>query len=417
MKPLLINTSDIHGGAARAAYRLHQGLQQIDINSKMLVQKKISNDTSVIGIKANIKGPRASKWNFMSVARYLTDRLPLIYYNYRNFQQIDWSPQWVPNNIHLKINEINPDIVNLHWICQGFIPIQEIAKIKQPLVWTLHDMWAFTGGCHYSETCYRFKHMCGKCPQLSSNKETDLSNWVWKRKKKYWENIDFTIVTPSNWLATCARSSSLFQDKEIEVIPNGIDLQKFKPINKNEARKALKLPLDKNLILFGAMNSTHDQRKGFQFLKPAIEILSKDLNFETIIFGNNGQSRQENISIPTNYLGYIPDDHLSLLYSSADIMIVPSVQEAFGQTASEAMACGTPVVSFNSTGLIDIVKHKENGYLAKPFDTEDLAKGMEWIVEHDKRKKKLSDTSRKYVEENFELKSVAKRYADLYSKL
>ncbi|WP_406659835.1 glycosyltransferase family 4 protein [Methanolobus sp. ZRKC3] len=415
MKPLLLNTSDIQGGAARAAYRLHQGLQQIDVESKMLVQKKSSNDNSVIGPKTNIKGPRSSTWNIMAVGRYLVDRLPLIYYDPHNFKQIDWSPQWLPNNIHRKINKLNPDVVHFHWICQGFVPVQEVAKIKQPIVWTLHDMWAFTGGCHYNGTCDRYKDKCGSCPQLGSNKENDLSKRVWKHKKECWDDLDFTVVTPSHWLANCARSSSLFEDKKIEVIPNGLDLQKFKPVAKDEARKALNLPLDKNLILFGALNSTQDKRKGFQYLKSAISILSEDLDFEAIVFGNSSGGDQ--LDIPVNYMGRLPDNMLTSIYSAADVFVAPSVQDNLPNTIMESLACGTPSVAFDIGGMSDMIVHKENGYLAKPFDVEDLAKGIEWVVEQDQRKKYLSEASRKYVENNFELKSVAKQYADLYSKL
>jgi glycosyltransferase involved in cell wall biosynthesis len=415
MKPLLINTSDLQGGAARAAYRLHRGLQQIDIESQMFVQKKTSNDVSVTGPRATIKGPQNSVWNPIAVCRYIIDRLPLIRYNYRNFHQINWSPQWIPNDIHKKINKIDPDIVHLHWICQGFIPIQEIAKIKQPVVWTLHDMWAFTGGCHVG-ACEKYKYQCGSCPQLASKNENDVSQWVWKRKKRYWDDLDFTVVTPSHWLANCASSSSLLGDKRIEVIPNGLDLQKFRPVDKDDARKALKLPVDKSLILFGAMNSTKDKNKGFNYLISAIDMLSEDSGIEAIVFGNSGN--EDTFKIRSNYLGYISDDkHLSLLYSAADVFVAPSLQENLSNTVMESLACGTPSVAFDVGGMSDLIVHKENGYLARSFDVEDLARGIEWVVGQDQRKKQLSEASRKYVENNFELKSVARRYADLYSEL
>ena len=409
MKTLLINSSDVRGGAARASYRLHQGLEQVGINSTMLVQDKRSTDISVIG-------PKLIGWKGVGVNyifRYVVDKLPLLLYP--KHQTIVWSPQWLPNKIHKKINRLNPDIVHFHWICDGFIPIQEVAKIKQPLIWTLHDMWPFTGGCHYNGTCDRYMYECGKCPQLGSDKEKDLSHWVWSRKKKFWANLDLTVVTPSRWLANCARSSSLFGDKRIEVIPNGLDLQKFKPIDQLKAKKDLNLPVNKNLILFGAMKSTTDKRKGFQYLKSAINVLSDDFDFEAIVFGNS--CKDDLLNIPINYMGYFPDNMLTKLYSAADVMVVPSIQEAFGQTASEAMACGTSVVAFAATGLLDIVEHKKNGYLAKPFNTDDLARGIEWIVENDHRKKVLSENSRKYVEKNFELKYIAKKYADLYSQM
>ncbi|ADE35624.1 glycosyltransferase family 4 protein [Methanohalophilus mahii] len=406
MNPLLINTSDIHGGAARAAYRLHQGMQQIGMNSKMLVQKKSSADNSVIGPKFNF-------WNKLSGVRNLADRFPL--QMYRGFQNTPWSPQWLPNNIDKKIDRIEPDIVHLHWICGGFVPISQVAKIKQPIVWTLHDMWAFTGGCHYNGTCDKYKQECGGCQQLGSNREDDLSRWVWRRKKKYWEDLDFTVVTPSNWLADCARSSSLFEDKRIEVIPNGLDLQKYKPVDKEEAREALNLPQDKNLVLFGAMNSTKDKRKGFQYLKAAINMLSEDLEFEAIVFGNSGSDDQ--LDIPVNYLGRIPDNMLTSVYSAADMFVAPSLQDNLPNTVMEALACGTPSVAFDIGGMSDMIVHKENGYLAKPFDTEDMAKGMEWVVASDQRKQKLSEGSRKYVENKFELEHIARKYTNLYSEI
>ncbi|RNI15814.1 glycosyltransferase [Methanohalophilus sp. RSK] len=415
MKPLLISTSDLQGGAARAAYRLHEGLQQIDVPSKMLVQKKTGTDCSVIGPKSNLKGPRASSWNSMAVIRYILDRLPLAYYDFRNFKEMDWSPQWLPNNIHKKINKLDPDVVNLHWVCQGFMPVQEIAKIKQPLVWTLHDMWAFTGGCHYNGTCDRYKDLCGSCPQLDSDREGDLSRWVWGRKKKYWDDLDFTVVTPSNWLANSALSSSLFENKRIEVIPNGLDLQKYKPVDKEKARKDLNLPMDKNLILFGAMNSTNDTRKGFHYLKSATSMLSEDLEFEGIVFGNSGKGDQ--VDIPINYLGRLPDDLLNSVYSAADVFVAPSVQDNLPNTVMEALACGTPCVAFDVGGMSDMIVHRENGYLAKPFDVDDLVRGLEWVVGNDQRKQYLSEAARKYVEDNFELTHIARKYTDLYSEI
>jgi len=409
MKTLLINTSDVRGGAARASYRLHQGLEQAGINSTMLVQDKRSTDISV-------NGPKLIGWKGVGVNyifRYIVDKLPLLLYP--KYQKTVWSPQWLPNKIHTKINRLCPDIVHFHWICDGFVPIQEVAKIKQPLIWTLHDMWPFTGGCHYNGTCDRYMYECGKCPQLGSDKEKDLSHWVWSRKKKYWENLDITVVTPSRWLANCARSSSLFKDKKIEVIPNGLDLQKFKPIDKSKAKEDLNLPVDKNLILFGAMNSIKDKRKGFQYLKSAINVLSEDLAFEAIVFGNSGKDSL--LNIPINYMGNFPDNMLTKLYSAADVFVAPSVQDNLPNTIMESLACGTPSVAFDIGGMSDMIVHKENGYLAKPFNSVDLARGIEWIVKQDQRKKVLCGNSRKYVEKNFELKYIAKKYIDLYSQM
>src|SRR5665648_479261 len=401
MRTLLINTSDVRGGAARASYRLHQGLEQAGINSTMLVQDKRGTDISVVGPK--LIGLKGVGVNY--IFRFIIDKSPL--FLYPKHQTIVWSPQWLPNRIHTKINKLNPDIVHLHWICDGFVPIKEVAKIKQPIIWTFHDMWSFTGGCHYNGTCDRYIHECGKCPQLGSNKEKDLSHWVWNRKKRFWADLDITVVTPSRWLADCARSSSLFQDNKIEVIPNGLDLQKFKPIDKSKAREALNLPVDKNLILFGAMNSIKDKRKGFKYLKSAINVLSEDLAFEAIVFGNSGKDSQ--LNIPVNYMGNFPENMLTKLYSAADVFVAPSIQDNLPNTIMESLACGTPSVAFDIGGMSDLIIHKENGYLAKQFNADELARGIEWIVENDQRKKVLSENSRKYVEKNFELKYIAKK--------
>ncbi len=226
MKILLINTSDIKGGAARAAYRLHQGLQGIGVTSQMLVQNKSSEDKAVAA-------PQTRLSDSIARMRVSVDALPLKLYSQR---QGYFSTQWLPDTVIPKVEQINPDIINLHWIREAFVQIETVAKFKQPVVWTLHDMWAFTGGCHYSWDCDRYTASCGTCPQLGSSKNWDLSRWVWQHKAKAWRNLNLTIVTPSSWLAKCASSSSLFKDFRIEIIPNGLDTKKYRPINRQVAR-------------------------------------------------------------------------------------------------------------------------------------------------------------------------------------
>ena len=254
MKILNINTSDISGGAARAAYRLHQGLKLIGLDSQMLVQNKVSDDYTVLGPNNKL----AKGW--ARIASHV-DTLPKFFYPQR--QKIPFSVQWFPNNIHNKINDLKPDIVNLHWIGGGFVPIQSIGQLDQisPLVWTIRDMWAFTGGCHYSSNCQTYHQSCGTCPHLESNREGDLSQKYLERKNKSWKNLNLTIVAISHWLADCARNSSLFKDYRVKVIHNALDEQKYKPIEKKLARNVLNIPQDKKIILFGAINATKDEEK------------------------------------------------------------------------------------------------------------------------------------------------------------
>jgi len=231
MNVLLLNTSDITGGAARAAYRLHQGLQSIGINSQMLVQDKSSNDQAVAAPKTNLSQNIAR-------TRITFDALPLKLYPQR--RDTTFSPQWLPDTVIPRVAQLNPDVINLHWINSGYIQIETVAKLKRPIVWTLHDMWAFTGGCHYSQDCDRYTSSCGACPQLHSSKDWDLSRWVWQRKAKAWRNLNPTIVALSSWLAKCASSSSLFKDLRVEIIPNGLDTERYSPINRQVARELLR---------------------------------------------------------------------------------------------------------------------------------------------------------------------------------
>ena len=412
MKILHISTHDINGGAARAAYRLHTGLQDIGLQSQMLVQEKYSNDKTVIA-------PKIRLFQGIAKAKLTVESLPLKLY--RQKKNTPFFTQWLPDRVIPKVAQINPDIINLHWISGGFMQIETFAKLKRPLVWTLHDMWGFTGGCHVTGECDRYKISCGACPQLNSGNEWDLSRWVWQRKVKAWKNLNLTLVSPSSWLAQCARSSSLFQNLRIEVIPHGLDTQKYRPINQHFAREALNLPQDKKLILFGAIEATSDRNKGFHLLQPALQELSKSGwkdDLEVVIFGASQPENPPDLGFKTHYLGHLHDAiSLATVYSAADVMLVPSLQESFGQTASESFACGTPVVAFNATGLKDIVDHQQNGYLAKPYEVEDFAKGITWILENEQRLQKLSFYAREKAEQEFTLELQARRYSALFEEI
>ncbi len=409
MNTLLLSTSDIEGGAARAAYRLHQSLRIIGVNSQMLVRSKFSVDRAAI----------AHKTTLAKLAPSLNS-LPLKLYPKRDSAL--FSPQWFPDGIAPKVAQLAPDIISLHWICNGYLQIETLAKFNKPLVWTIHDMWAFTGGCHYSQQCDRYTASCGVCPQLKSNKKRDLSQSVWQRKQQAWKNLNLTIVSPSNWLAQCAKESSLFKDLRVEVIPYGLDIEKYKPIARNVARTLLNLPQDKQIVLFGAAGvATDDPRKGFYLLQSALQKLSQSKwqdNIELVVFGATEPEKPVDLGFKVHYLGRLYDDiSLALVYSTADVMIVPSTQEAYGQTASESLACGVPVVAFNATGLKDIVEHQQNGYLAKPYEPEDLAQGIAYVLENDERHQKLCDRAREKAEKEFTLELQGWRYLSLFNEI
>lgn len=413
MRVLHLNTFDTVGGAARAAYRLHEGLCDAGNDSWMLVQKKVSHDKTVLA-------PNPILGKLFGKARSELNNLTL--YPYSKATRSNFSPQWVPNPLLPKIHKLNPDIVNLHWIANGFLQIETLKYLKQPIVWTLHDMWPFTGGCHYTQDCLRYTQTCGSCPQLGSHKVEDLSFRVWQRKANAWRDINLTIVASSHWLAECARSSTLFQNCRVEVIALPLDVSSFKPAGQAKSRELLKLPHDKKLILFGAINATKDYRKGFHLLESALSRLSKIESIRKqvaiVVFGASQPENPVDLGFETYYLGYLrTDTSLALAYSAADVFVSPSLQEAFGQTAAEAMACGTPVVAFEETGTADIVEHQINGYLAKPFNVDDLAQGITWVLTKHSKSSSLRTKAREKAQQNFSSKLQTQRYLDLYDDL
>lgn len=412
MKVLHLNTFDSEGGAAIAARRLNRGIHDIGVDSTMLVQIKKGDEPDIIGPTSKIeKG--------LSLLRPEFDSLPIKLYPKRS--PLIFSPAFMPERVSAKVAAINPDIIHLHWIAGGFLRIETLKHLNKPIIWTLHDSWGFTGGCHIPFDCGRYREMCGACPTLGSTKGNDLSRKIWRRKMKAWKYLNLTVVAPSRWLAECARSSSLFREVRVEVIPNGLDIQIFKPIDKKMARNIFSLPQDKKLVLFGAIDSTSDRNKGFHLLLPALQMLSEKGwrdRAELIVFGSREPENTSDFGMKARYMGKLNDEiSLAILYSAADIFVLPSIQESFGQTASEAMACGTPVVAFGSTGPLDIVNHQQNGYLAEPYKPEDLARGIAWAMEDGERWKALSMRAREKAEKEFELTLVARRYRKLYEEI
>lgn len=413
MKVGILSQSDYGGGAFIAANRLHRGLLQAKLNSTMVVGEKKTDDPTVWSSNSKFQG-------FCYKAAKAIESLPLRYYS--NRKNSLFSLQWVPEFNYSQINSLDFDLLNLHWINLNFISIENIARLNKPIVWTIHDMWSFTGGCHYSNQCNRFLTSCGSCPQLDSHKNNDLSHWVWRRKAKAWKKLNLTLVTPSKWLAERASSSSLFKEQRIKVIPNGIDTKIYQPfVKRDEGRKLLNLPQDKKLILFGANGGVKDHRKGFHFLLAALQDLIRNGwkdKIELVVFGNSQSTNLPDLGLRIHSLGRLHDDiSIVMAYSLVDVMLVPSTQESFGQTASESLACGTPVVAFNATGLKDIVEHQQTGYLAQPYETEDLAKGIEWVLSDDQRHHQLRANAREKAQREFNLQLQANRYQTLFAEI
>lgn len=411
---VMFNTYDGAGGAAIATYRLHRGLRSIGINSRLMVLHKGTDDSTVLGREPQTKLQKA-------IALLYSMRDERITRHCRSQRGGEFSPARCPDKLAPRVSALSPDIVHLFWVNSGFMKIETLRQLKVPVVWTLHDMWPFTGGCHYDAECGKFRQSCGECPMLGSGNEHDLSRQIWERKRDSWRDVPIVVVATSHWLADMARSSSLFKDQRVEVIPNGINTDQYKPLDKLAARDAYGFPQDKNLVLFSAMKATTDKRKGNHFLAPALKKMALEgwgENTELVVIGASAPENPPDLGMKIHYMGYLHDEISQvLLYSAADVTVVPSMQENLSNAVMESLACGTPVVAFNIGGMPDMIGHQDTGYLAKPFESDDLAAGITWVLENKERHTMLSRQARKTVLERYALKTVANQYQALYQDI
>jgi glycosyltransferase involved in cell wall biosynthesis len=399
----------VKGGAGRSALRLHQNLRDLGKDSLIFAFDE--------GTTLPPSFPPGPVDRFL--ARYMMniDKLPNKWH--RSHVTASWSNNWAPNRTLRRVSELKPGIVHLHFIGAGTFPIKDFQLVQCPIVWTIHDMLAFTGGCHYTGGCERFLERCGSCPTLSSSSEDDLSRTNWMRKKDAWANVEFTLVSPSNWLADEARRSSIMADHKVMVIPYGIDLGCFNPMDRLEARKTLGLSSDKFVIAFGAASLT-DPRKGLDLLWDALQNFNERAgkgNCELLVFGAGGWNPPGSW-IPVRNVGMIDDDRkLALLYSAADVFCAPSREENLANTALESLGCGTPVLAFKIGGFPDIIDHRRTGYLAEPFDVASLADGLEFLYSSHVEGKDFRAACRDRAERLYDGKINANRYIELYNTL
>ncbi|MGL4220826.1 MAG: glycosyltransferase family 4 protein, partial [Shewanella sp.] len=407
---LHVSHSDISGGAARAAYRLHRAQLAAGIDSRMLVRSKKSDDWSV-------QGPVSRLEKLVNIVRGSIGQLLM---RLQRSQNVNFhSGDWLPSRLAKKINASDIDVVNLHWVAGETMSIEDIGRIKKPIVWTMHDMWPFCGTEHVTDydTNARWRKGYTKANRGDGERGLDLDRYVWLRKLKAWQH-PIHIVAPSRWLAECAKGSKLFEDKSINVIPNTLNTDVYKPLNNAFCREALNLPSDKKIILFGAMGGGRDPNKGYDLLVAALEHLSVSLNADDVfcvVFGQSKPQQEPELPFKNLWLGHIHDDTtLALLYNAATVMVVPSRQENLPQTVTEAQACGTPVVAFNCTGLTDVVEHQQTGYLAKPYDNQDIAVGLQCLLENPADCERLGLNARQRAEELWSKDSVVEQYHKIY---
>lgn len=413
MKPLRILhvcTSDKVGGAARAAHRLHLAQREAGIDSHMLVLQRTE-------ASPHVHAP-------MSKSAQLAHRIKLALAARMLEQQITPSNRILhsvnrfSSGLGRWINRSDFDIVNLHWLGSEMLSINEISHIRQPVVWTMHDMWPFCGSEHYDDLDHPGRYLKGytSATRPSSYQGLDIDAHVWRHKKKAWAGKRFHLVSPSQWLASCARQSALMGHQPCTVIPNCVDTQVFKPIDQRLARDILNLNPNKRYILFGAVSSTSDRRKGFHLLQSALHRLAARENVqqdtELLVFGAHTPVKQTELGLPAHYLGSFHDDTtLALLYSAADVFAAPSMQDNLPNTVVESIACGTPVVSFEIGGMVDLISNERDGYLARPFDTLEFCEMLNAALEKSKYVNKIK------ISKIYSPKKCVSSYCEIYSAL
>lgn len=407
MESLLL-TETTHGGAGMAIKRIYEGLKDIEVDAHMYVRQ--GGDSVDDIIRCNGLSSRLA-----SKIRIRGENLITSFYDPKKI----FYPGLVPTNLTAKIAEIDPDVVHLNWMSRGFLNPASLSKVDQPIVWRLPDMWPMTGGCHFSWGCNRFKNECGQCPQLNSSRDYDISRLGLKLRRYGVKNSKLTVVANSEWLATQAAESTVFQEKNIKVIRNAIDTSVFKPLPTDTARTVWDLPKDTPLVLFGA-DLVGKERKGFDLLYESLELIHEKTHsitnqVELAVFGTDNIEYE--FHQPLHKAGYVADERsLALLYSAADVMVVPSRYEGLANTMLESMACGTPVVTFDAAGNPDAISHKQSGYLAEAYSTKDLMRGIIWALRLPDNST-VSDNAREWIEQHCEMESVAREYLDLYKSI
>ncbi|MDH6355299.1 glycosyltransferase involved in cell wall biosynthesis [Dysgonomonas sp. PH5-45] len=418
MKIVTLSTKDTLGGAARVAYRLHEAYKAKGVDEMLLVSAKQSADASVVRFVEYHKPKGMLGQMAEAVYHKLRERKRLRKWNkYKNRKDVvftDLEISLLGDTLH----KIDFNVLHLHWVGECYVNFTEFRDIDKPVVWTLHDCFAFTGICSYFETCNKYQTHCGDCPLLQSGQEKDLSYKVFEQKLERYKNIDFHIVSPSRWLADRAKESALLGKYPIHVIPNGLDTNFFYPIPKESAKKALGINPDKTVFLFGGIAIDKDPRKGGRLLLEALHKFKKEQNrddIEILLLGT--KNNDIDYGFPATPLGYVTDERfIRIAYSAADLTLLPSMHENLPTTIMESMACGTPTVSFNIGGNGDMVDHKKNGYLAQPFDTDDFKDGIVWCLQNNEGSI-LERLAREKVLAEFRIEDIAQKYVDLYNSL
>ena len=417
MKITLVNKDDFGGGAAMACLRLFKALKVNDLDVSMLVQRKTVADESVKSTVHNKFDKYRSEFNF------LYERLSFILKERDKSVRFAFSQANAGSDIVDEEDIKNADLLHLHWVNGGFLSLDNIdslLKLNKPVVWTLHDMWPFTGGCHYSGDSEKFLNECGNCHFLKHPSPNDISHTGWSKKQAiYNSNPKITFIACSNWMRDMALKSSLLRGNEVITIPNPIDVNIFSKQDKILSRQKWGVPVEAKVILFGAANINHT-RKGINYLIEALHKIREtesDMNqvIQVVMFGKSKDFDFKRIPFPVFSLPTInSESDIAEIYSLADVFVLPSLEDNLPNMVMEALSCSTPVVAFDTGGVRDMVDHCENGYLAEYMSSGDLAKGILYVLCDSGN---LALNARAKILENFSYPIIAEKHIQLYNRL
>ena len=412
-----MSTHDVWGGAAIAAHRLHTGLRAIGHESTMFVGHRTGDNPGVL----TFVPPRDFRSRLVRSFRRKSLARELNRYAKSRTDDLDMFSDDRSQHRQAPLLQIPPcDILHLHWISE-FLDCRSLfdwVPRRIPVVWTLHDMNAFTGGCHFDSGCGRHRGSCGECPKLGSTEEGDLSRQVWNRRQRAYSRMSLTqlqLVAPCRWVADEVRQSGLLGRFPVTVIPNGVDLDAFAPRDRNLARDVLGVPRDAKVLLFAA-HRVGERRKGFPFLVEAIGGLREIQNLHLLSVGGNSDLQQ--LGIPYHPLGYISNERLlSVVYSAADLCVVPTLQETGPMIAIESLACGTPVVGFPAGDMPDMVRAGLTGLLVPLGDSQALREGIRHMLASPVALAEMSTNCRRIAVEKYSIHRLARDYLELYESL
>lgn len=415
MRVLIVNTSERNGGAAVAANRLMEALNNHGVKSKMLVRDKQSDSLTVVGLQ----GKWWQQWCF------LWERLVIfchLHFSRKHLFELDIANTGTDITRLPEFREA--DIIHLHWINQGMLSLGVIRKILnsgKPVVWTMHDIWPATAICHLTLGCNKFKTGCHHCKYLPGNGSTrDLSAKIWRRKQHLLDGQSITFVACSRWLEAEAKMSALLSGQKVTNIPNSIDTSIYKVGNRSEARQRLGLPTDKQVILFVSQRVTN-LNKGMEYLIEACnQLVSQHPEMKettaVAILGGHAEDVVAELPFEAYPLGYVSEEYrIADVYRAANVFVLPSLSENLPNTIMESMACGIPCVGFKVGGIPEEIDHLKNGYVAAYRNAEDLARGIRWILceaDYDL----LSAAAVKKVNRCYSQQSVALKYTEIYNE-